>query len=532
MPNPTGNAGFGLIVNPADTNGNSPRFGRFIAGSLPAPTSGPTLTAGNPAAITTTWTLQDNSGSPLVELTQVITYTNGSRQFDSSWGVKNVSANPITFRANVAGDLAIRGSDIGIGFLSPGPPRFMGGLNQEVGAAGGFVEETPAWTHYESNTLGQVGSHACDATAAGGFDDSLSTDSDDNAAGVQWDDHYSTPLAPNDTAVYLLGWKFIDTLGLTPQTNNKLTGDTANLTASAGDLNGNPTPGKTINYTVSGANNLSGTVKTGSDNKATISYVGGPPGDDEVTAFIDTNGNNTRDVNESQATATVHWDGPPPPVIGQSAGVRPVQGTVKIKLPPGFSGTFAKRIGLTGAASSFVKLTQATQVPMGSTLDTSKGTVNLLSSATKSSTATKFQSGNFNGGQFKVTQSKKNPLTELSMGGGSLKGCPTRAEGRLGGALAQPAPVQQREGPLPHTRAQQLGDRARHQVDDDRHLQGHAHVRQVGQRRGARLHAPQEQDREGRALVLRQGAEATPGEALERPTRPKGSNRYGVNYIR
>ncbi len=177
----------------------------------------------------------------------------------------------------------------------------MGGLNQDVGAAGGFVEETPAWTHYSSNTLGQIGTQANDATAAGGFDDSLSTDLADNAAGVQWDDHYTNPLAPGDTATYQLGWKFIDTLGLTPQTSSKLTGDTETLTASAGDLNGNPTPGKTINYTVTGANTFSGTAKTESDNKATISYVGGVPGDDTVTAFIDLNGNNIRDPNEAQA---------------------------------------------------------------------------------------------------------------------------------------------------------------------------------------------------------------------------------------
>jgi hypothetical protein len=158
-------------------------------------------------------------------------------------------------------------------------------------------------------------------------------------------------------------------------------------------------------------------------------------GDYILTGFIDLNGNNVRDPNEAQATATVHWDGPPPPVIGESAGVRPVQGTVKIKLPPGFSGSFAKRIGITGAASSFVKLTQPIQIPMGSQLDTSRGTVKLLASATKTPGVQKFQSGNFNGGQFKVTQSKKDPLTQLSMQGGGLKGCPSRVP--KGGSAAR-----------------------------------------------------------------------------------------------
>jgi hypothetical protein len=122
-------------------------------------------------------------------------------------------------------------------------------------------------------------------------------------------------------------------------------------------------------------------------------------------------------------------------VIGQSAGVRPVTGTVKIKLPKGFSPKLAKRLGLTGAASGFVKLTESKSIPMGSTLDTSKGTVNLLSSASKNPSISKFQSGNFNGGQFRVTQSRKNPLTQLSMGGGGFGACKTRVP--KGGSAAR-----------------------------------------------------------------------------------------------
>jgi hypothetical protein len=431
IPSPQGNAGFGLIVDPA--NGGS-RYGKLVSGTMGIPTSGPTLAPGNPATITTTWKLQDNSGADLIELTELVSYTNGSRQFDTTFSVRNISAAPITFRANVAGDLAIRGSDIGIGFLSPGPPRFMGGLNQEVGAAGGFVEVTP-WSAFESNSLGVVTGHAFDGASPGGFDNSLSTEPSDNAAGVQWDDHYSSPLAVGDTATYVVGWKFIDTLGLTPPTDSKLTGDTATLSARVGDLSGAPVKEQTVHYTVVGANPLSGTVKTGADNKATISYVGGNFGLDEITAFIDTNGNNTRDQNEAQAKATIQWDGPPPPVIGESAGVRPTKGTVKVKFPAGTSAAKAKRLGLTGAASSFVKLTQAAQIPMGSTLDTTRGTVNLLSDASKSTTAGKFQSGNFNGGQFRLTQSRKNPLTQLSMSGGGLGNCKTRVP--KGGSAAK-----------------------------------------------------------------------------------------------
>ena len=430
IPSPNGNAGFGLIIDPA--NGGFQRFGKQVGTVPQPPTAGPTLTPGNPTTVSTTWTMTESDPSsgaqvPLVQVTQLISYMNGSRQADATYSVHNVSSRALTFRANVSGDLAIRGSDQGIGFLTPGPPRFMGGLNQEVGAAGGFVEETP-WSKYASGGLGPIGSEANDATEAGGFDNTLSTDPTDNAAGVQWDDHYSNALAAGDTATYQVGWKFIDTLGLTPQSSQKLTGDTATLTATVGDLNGNNAGDRTLDYNVSGSNNISGTVKTGADGKATLSYVGGAPGHDEIVVFTDLNGNKQRDDNEPQAKATIDWDGPPAPVIGVSAGVRATKGTVKIKFPPGFSAKHAKQTDAcsSGASSSgFVRLTRACQVPMGSTLDTTHGTVNLLSAASNNSFQGKFQSGNFNGSQFRVTQTRKSPLTQLSMRGGGLSGCST-----------------------------------------------------------------------------------------------------------
>jgi hypothetical protein len=418
VPNQVANSGFGVIVNP-DANGGGTRFGKFIGGGTIAD-AGPTLTPGNPATITTRWTYSDSNG-PLVEVTQVISYTQGQRQFESAYTVKNVSSGPFTYRANVAGDLAIRGSDTGVGFLLPGPPRFMGGLNQDVGAAGGFVEETP-WSHFESNQLGDVGARASDSTPTGGLNDTLSTDQADNAAGVQWDDHYSTPLAPGASATYDLGWRFVDTLGLSPVTATKETGQLASVAVSAADLNGVASAGQTVQYAIVGPDAQAGSVKTDAQGHATISWVGGAQGTDTLTAFVDTNGNGTHDPGEPQATATVDWTGAAtPPVIGQSAGVRPVAGTVKIKLPPGFSARAAKRLGLEGAAGGFVPLTIAKSIPIGSTLDTTKGTVQLFTAT--SQTQGKFQTGNFNGGQFKLGQTSKNPLTTLTMGGGSLNAC-------------------------------------------------------------------------------------------------------------
>jgi hypothetical protein len=433
IPSQVANHGFGIVVDPA--NGGR-AFGRFLAGSMGTPDSGPTLAAGNPSTITTTWTLKDSSDVPQLQVTQVLSYANGLREFDAKWTVQNVSRVAIPVRAVDAGDAAIRGSDSGVGFLVPatqGSPRYVGGLNQEVGAAGGFVEVTP-WSHYEVGFYGDVGSHATSPT---GLQDTLVTEPIDNGAGVEWDDHVATPLQPGETATYEVVERYIDTLGITPPSSHKLTGENASLDVSAGTVSGSPLANKTLNYTVEGANFLTGTTTTDAQGHATISYIGGTPGSDTVSAFVDSNGNGTRDVNEPQAQATVEWEGPPPPVIGEAADVRPVSGKVKIKLPKGTSLGKARALGLTGAATRFVPLTSAKQIPMGSTLDTSRGVVSLLSSAgtSKNTGATKFQSGNFNGGQFRVTQGHKNPLTQLSMGGGGFGSCRTRVP--RGGSAAR-----------------------------------------------------------------------------------------------
>jgi hypothetical protein len=60
------------------------------------------------------------------------------------------------------------------------------------------------------------------------------------------------------------------------------------------------------------------------------------------------------------------------------------------------------------------------QVPVGSTFDTKKGTV-LLTAATNKKGGT--QDGKFSKGLFKLGQTKKNPLTTLSMTGGGLNAC-------------------------------------------------------------------------------------------------------------
>ncbi len=119
---------------------------------------------------------------------------------------------------------------------------------------------------------------------------------------------------------------------------------------------------------------------------------------------------------------------PPPPVLGKSANVKPVSGIVYIELPAGaklaslspsspfspFSLAASVPAPLTKGLE-FVPLTEARQIPVGSTLDTAGGVVN-ITTATTSSMKGKVQTGDFGAGLFKLLQGRKQRgLTELDI---------------------------------------------------------------------------------------------------------------------
>jgi hypothetical protein len=97
----------------------------------------------------------------------------------------------------------------------------------------------------------------------------------------------------------------------------------------------------------------------------------------------------------------------PPPVVGKSVNVKPVSGTVKIK-----------RRG----SKHFVTLTAEAHIPVGSSIDTRKGRIQIVAAANKKgATAT----ADFFDGLFKLTQNKKSkPTTTLTLTE-KLTGCKT-----------------------------------------------------------------------------------------------------------
>jgi hypothetical protein len=139
---------------------------------------------------------------------------------------------------------------------------------------------------------------------------------------------------------------------------------------------------------------------------------------------------------------------PPPPVLGKTANVSPVSGVVYIELPPGATlASVSPRASMPGAFLSpsvstpsplspfglpltalpseafaalvkgrnFIPLTEARQIPFGSTLDTSAGVVH-ITTATTASPKGKVQFGDFGAGLFKLLQARKQKgLTELNI---------------------------------------------------------------------------------------------------------------------
>ncbi|CAN5457642.1 hypothetical protein BH20ACT19_BH20ACT19_01930 [soil metagenome] len=129
----------------------------------------------------------------------------------------------------------------------------------------------------------------------------------------------------------------------------------------------------------------------------------------------------------------------PPPVLGASFNVETIRGEVFVSLPRASSaagrlmrGPLAAQVvpGLKGRR--FVPLEEVRQVPVGSLLDTRKGTVEISSAR---NAAGQLQSGQFLAGVFQVLQSRRRKargLTELRLKGASFASCkkPTRAKRR------------------------------------------------------------------------------------------------------
>jgi adhesin/invasin len=93
------------------------------------------------------------------------------------------------------------------------------------------------------------------------------------------------------------------TLTLLPATATNTVGTQHCVTATVRDALGNPVPGKTVVFKVTGPNSASGAKTTDVNGQAQFCYTGTNAGGDLITAFADTNGSGVQDPGEPSGTA-------------------------------------------------------------------------------------------------------------------------------------------------------------------------------------------------------------------------------------
>jgi CSLREA domain-containing protein len=80
------------------------------------------------------------------------------------------------------------------------------------------------------------------------------------------------------------------------------------VTATVRDALGNPVPGVTVRFSVTGSVTTSGSATTDADGEAQFCYQGPTqPGADAITAFADTNGDGDQDAGEPSGAASKTW---------------------------------------------------------------------------------------------------------------------------------------------------------------------------------------------------------------------------------
>lgn len=122
------------------------------------------------------------------------------------------------------------------------------------------------------------------------------------------------------------------------------------------------------------------------------------------------------------------YDGPiagPPPELGKTVDASVASGTVLVGVPAGGGSARAAQKGV-----RFVPLEATREIPVGSLLDTRRGTVRLTSAR---DTLGRTQTGSFASGLFQVLQSRRRSakgLTNVVLKGGSFKRCGARRSRR------------------------------------------------------------------------------------------------------
>jgi hypothetical protein len=328
---------------------------------------GPVTGAGTGTSPYTEVTTFKVIGSDTLEyalITVTTTYVNGEAQFTSTYDVQNITGTgpkpalsaTLYFHAVTAGDLFVANDDHGTGLFLGGPPRFIGGQNPHTGTLGGFIEASaPAlpWTNFQEGYWnGPFVAETTDeldkgiwnavresATATEVFNGNVDPSLIDNGAGVSWDQFLTGGLAPGKHATFsIINRAQVPTsLGVQPVNQTLTVGQTGTITVTATDNVGTPYAGRSLVYSIGGANPKSGSVTTNSAGVATLSYVGTGAGLDTISMFLDLAGTGVQASQDPASTAQITWL-PLPPTPNSSYKVLSIHansnGTITITFVP------------------------------------------------------------------------------------------------------------------------------------------------------------------------------------------------------
>jgi sulfite reductase alpha subunit-like flavoprotein len=165
------------------------------------------------------------------------------------------------------------------------------------------------------------------ASSAPSLDNTVVGEQVDNAGAVEWD-QYATGagLAGDATATFELVARNAvpSALQMNPTNAGAPKGVPINFTATALDSAGVPYAGRTLRYTITGANPTSSAVTLNAGGSGVITDPGTNAGADTVVAFVDFNNNGTRQDAEPQASALATFiDSIPPTCSVKVTGDRP-----------------------------------------------------------------------------------------------------------------------------------------------------------------------------------------------------------------
>ncbi len=160
------------------------------------------------------------------------------------------------------------------------------------------------------------------------------------------------------------------------------------------------------------------TIAALQQNVITTSSSSAPPPTGHTTTSVTSTATHSTTTSTATPSSTSTAPGTvPPPVLYRAENVAPVSGTVLIALPPGatLSRVHGPRAAISAKALGlhFVPLTQARQIPVGSVLDTTRGTVSVTAA---SATGGPLSTGDFTAGVFMLLQNvAQRGATELDL---------------------------------------------------------------------------------------------------------------------